>query len=449
MRPYANLLRENPNFARLWSAQVVSLLGDWFNTIALSILIAQYTGGSGLAISLFLMARFLPPLIFGPFAGVLVDRFDRKRILIYCNALRVFVVLGFLLATGPEMLWLIYLLTVIQFVLSALFEPGQSAIMPAIVKREGLVLANTLTSITWSAMLAVGAIIGGGVAAVFGIQTAIVVDALTFALAAYFISRIEIENPARIEKVSGESGSLLEGLRYLRNNPGIAAVMTVKGGGSIGNPDTIITVYATQVFILGSSGQLSLGILYSAFGVGAILGPLVMNYVNDGSIVRMRDLILGGFVLAFLGWLLLGAGMGILGLMALPLVISGIAIRAAGGSINWTYSSVIIQKTVPDRYLGRVFSLDMAFFQLVTVLSTVLHGWIIDVVNAGIRIPLLDGQSSPVITEYVGLVTAPAIAHNLSVITLWTGVVSLIPLFFWIAVLPRIKRRELAPVAAD
>lgn len=449
MRPYVNLLRENPNFARLWSAQVVSLLGDWFNTIALSILIAQYTGGSGLAISLFLMARFLPPLLFGPFAGVLVDRFDRKRILIYCNALRVFVVLGFLLATGPQMLWLIYLLTVIQFTLSALFEPGQSAIMPAIVRREGLVLANTLTSITWSTMLAVGAIIGGGVAAVFGIQAAIIIDALTFAVAAYFISRIEIENPARIEKVSDETGSFVEGLRYLRSNPNIAAVLSVKGGGSIGNPDTIITVYATQVFILGSSGQLSLGILYSAFGVGAMLGPLIMNRINDGSIVRMRDLILGGFVLSFLGWLMLGSGMGILGLAALPLVICGIAIRAGGGSINWTYSSVILQKTVPDRYLGRVFSLDMAFFQLVTVLSTVLHGWIIDVVNSGIRIPLLDMQSSPVIIEYIGLVNAPAIAHNLSIITLWTGAVSLLPLFFWIAVLPHIKRRELTPVAAD
>ena len=97
MSRYMQLLRNNPNYAYLWVSRMISLLGDWFNTIVLSALVNEYSGGSGLAISMFLMARFLPALVIGPYAGVLVDRFDRKRLLIYSDVLRTGVVLMYLL----------------------------------------------------------------------------------------------------------------------------------------------------------------------------------------------------------------------------------------------------------------------------------------------------------------------------------------------------------------
>ena len=168
MNAYWRLLRNNPDFTRLWLAQVVSLLGDWFNTIVLAVLVEEYSGGSGLAVSLFLLARFVPPMLVGPWAGVLVDRFSRKRLLILSDLLRALVVLLLLLADGPHMLWLVYVLTALQFTLSAVFEPGRNALLPALLPKEGLVLANTLGSVTWSTMLAVGAIAGGIVASQLG-----------------------------------------------------------------------------------------------------------------------------------------------------------------------------------------------------------------------------------------------------------------------------------------
>lgn len=424
MRQYIQLIRENPGYARLWSAQVVSLLGDWFNTIVLSTLVADYSGGSGLAIGLFLMARFLPPLLIGPLAGVLVDRFDRRRILVYCNTLRTFVVLGFLLATTPDTLWLIYALTIVQFTLSAFFEPGQSAITPSLVKYDDLVIANTLASITWSVMLALGAIIGGAVAAVFGTATALVIDALTFAVAGYLISGIQPrqpepgEVPARIRTAdipkAGETGSFAEGLRYLSANKATAAVLLIKAGGSIGNVDLLMTVYATQIFVVGTNGNLSLGIMYSAFGLGAILGPLLLNRFHDGSVRKMRRLVMVGFVWAVLGWIVFG------GAGSLLVASTALAIRAMGGSVNWTYSSVIIQKSVPDRYLGRVFSLDLAAFQLATVASILAHGALVDLLGSdGVR----------------------AVAYG-------TAVVSTIPLILWTWAVPRMERREASPALA-
>lgn len=448
MTAYLDLLKNNRGYTKLWLAQVVSLTGDWFNTIVLSALVADYSDGSGLAISIFLMARFLPPLLIGPFAGVLVDRFNRKQILIWCNALRVGVVLLFLLADNPDTLWLIYVLTIAQFTLSAFFEPAQSAITPSLIRRKYLVVANTLASITWSSMLAVGAIIGGIVSAVFGAEIAIIIDAITFGVAALFILSIkaseinenvisedddeDIHDDAIDEQ---ETGSFLDGLRYLRRNPLMAAVALVKGAGSIGNVDLLITVIATQVFILGDNGQLSLGILYSAFGLGAMAGPLLLNRFNDGTISRMRQLVAIGFFSIIVGWIFFGT--------ALSLWVASMAmfVRAMGGSSNWTYSSVIIQKSVPDRYLGRVFSLDLAFFQLATVMSTLVHGYLLDIISSNNTVTaFMNNATMDRLSEQIMLGVGSA--HGVQLIAYGTGIIALIPLVLWLWALPKMERRD-------
>lgn len=439
LNSYLPLIRENRDFRLLWIAQVVSLLGDWFNTIALSALVIAYSNGSGLALSIFLLARFLPPLIIGPIAGVLVDRFDRLKILIYCNILRTGVVLMFLLATTPDTLWLIYLLTIIQFALSAFFEPGQSAVTPALVEQKDLVAANTLASVTWSGMLAVGAVIGGVVAAIFGTATALIIDAATFAIAGWLISKIHYVQPPKpahtAESRKAGAGGFRDGIRYVLKHPSTLMTMLIKGGNSIGNVDTLMTIFATQVFIIGLNGQLSLGIVYSAFGVGAVLGPFLLNKINDGSIKRMRQLVFVGFIGSTLGWLVMGASGSLL------MVCVALILRAMGGSVNWTYSQVLIQKSVPDAYLGRVFSLDLAFFQLTTVISTIAHGAWIDALNMSIIPPLLR-INNHWLGDGLYLLTNGTLANNLSQISFITGAISLIPLMIWGIAFPRMNGKD-------
>lgn len=415
MRRYAGLLRDNPEYTKLWVAQVISLLGDWFNTVVLSALVVRYSDGSGLALSIFLMARFLPPLLVSPFAGVLVDRFNRKHLLIWSNLIRAMIVPLYLLASEPDTLWLIYAITIAQFVLSAIFEPGQSSILPALVKREQLVEANTLVSVTWSVMLALGAVVGGAFAFVFGPSAAIIMDALTFAIAGALIAWVHytpISAPVLKVDEPAEDTSFREGLRYVRRTPSMAAALFVKFGQSIGNVDTLMTIFATQLFVLGANGELSLGILYSAFGVGAFIGPMLTNRWNDGSVPRMRRLIIIGFAAIVVGWFMLG------GAFTLVLAVIAIFIRAIGGSINWTYSQIIIQKTAPDEKLGRMFALDMAGFQLATVASTLIHGALIDAAGA----------------------------ENVRTISIWTGVVSLLPLLIWVWLVTWLERREGKPL---
>ena len=418
MRNYAQLLRNNPDYTRLWLAQVISLLGDWFDTITLLALVAIYSPEyKGLAVSGLLLARYIPAMVLSPFTGVLIDRFDRKRLMIWSNWLRALVVLGLVLTTqGPQWLPLIYILTVFQFSLSAVFEPAQSAITPSLVQDGDLLRANTLGNVTWSAMLAFGAAIGGIVSSVVGANIALLIDSLTFVVAALLIMSIKTRQIKQVETHDTRTDtSFREGLRFLRRNRTTAATLLVKFGASLGNIDTLMTIFATQVFILGTSGQLSLGIMYSAFGIGAILGPILLNRFNDGSVSSMRRLIIIGFLWATLGWLILGSA------WSLVVVCLALILRGMGGSVNWTYSTVMIQKLVPNSYLGRMFSMDMAFFYLATVLSTVTHGSLIDALGT----------------------------ENIRLIAFGTMAVSLIPLGLWIWFTRRVQRQPQAALSQN
>ncbi|MBX3083823.1 MAG: MFS transporter [Anaerolineae bacterium] len=411
MQTYLRLLRENPAYTRLWIAQCISLLGDWFSTIALTALVAQYSNSSGMALTLLLVSRFLPPLIIGPFAGVIVDRMNRKRLLIISDISRFVIVILFLTVNDAAHLWLIYALTLIQFTFGSIFEPARSAITPSLVSPNDLVRANILGSVTWSVMLAAGAAIGGGVAAIFGTQTALIIDALSFALSAMFIMSIRLPTqpsaPTQAHPAKSQTG-FRDGLRYIQQHPTTALALLIKLFGNIGNLDTFMAIYATKVFVVGEQGTGSLGIFYSVFGFGAILGPLILNRFNNGSVTTMRRLVAIGYVWITLGMFLFGVAPSLL------IASAAVFLRAMGGSTYWTYSSVILQKTVPDHFLGRLFSIDFAGAQLAAIITFIVIGWLVD--N-----------------------TDPA---RISSLVIGTAVVTLIPLVLWILGITWAEKQE-------
>lgn len=410
MRSYLWVLRRNPDYAKLWLAQVVSLTGDWFNTVVLSTLVASMSGGSGLAISLFFLARFVPPLLLAPYVGVLADRYNRKHLLVVSNLVRALIVPLFLLANSPDMLWVVYAVSVLQALLAGLFEPTQSALVPSLLRDDDLIKGNTLLSITWSAMLALGAAAGGLFAAQFGTTAALLMDALTFVFAAGMTAWIVYDPQKRkAATTTHDTTSFGDGIRFVRQHPTLIWTLMVKGAASLGNVDTLLAVMATQIFVIGAKGELSLSLLYAVFGVGAFIGPLVLSRWNDDSLARMRLFILFGFACAFVAWLLMGVA------ASLAFLAAAVFLRGIGGSVNWTFSSVMIQKQTPDAYLGRVFSLDYAWYQLATILSTVVHGALLDHYGISSVQPILMG----------------------------TALVALVPLLIWTIQMPRLNRRKL------
>ena len=134
---YVALVRGNHNYRSLWCGEIVSLFGDWFDLIASATLVSRLTG-SGLAVGGLFVLRMLAPFLISPVAGVLADRYDRKKLLIACDLSRAVIVLGFLLVRAPGQIWLLYVITALQLTVSGIFYPAREAILPDIVSRREL-----------------------------------------------------------------------------------------------------------------------------------------------------------------------------------------------------------------------------------------------------------------------------------------------------------------------
>ena len=375
---YIELIRGNRNFRNLWLGQVVSQMGDWFDTIALIAIILNLTG-SGRNVSLLMIARFVPSFVFGPLSGVVADRFSRRTIMILSDLLRALVVLGFLLVRRADQLWIVYVLTVLQLVFSTFFEPARTAAVPSIVSDRELLPANAISSVTWSAMLTIGAAIGGVVTGLFGTKAAFLLDSLSFVASAAFIASVRFPKRPPREKTKLSLGKALgitdtvEGMRYVKHRPRVLALLLVKpawglGGGIL----TLLPVFGAKIFPMGRGAATGIGVLFAARGIGTAVGPIVARRIAGEGRARMQKsigiafLIGGGFYIAF------GTASGFL----IALLVLGLA--HTGGSILWVFSTVLLQRGVEDRFRGRVFAAELALLTLTMAASNYFTGELLD-----------------------------------------------------------------------
>src|SRR6267142_2236695 len=137
---YWQLLRRNAPVRRLWFAQVVSELGDWLSLVALLQLIYKFSP-SAQAAGWLIVIQMMPLMVFAPLAGMVADRFDRRKVMIASDLVRAVIVLGFFTIDSPQELWLLYLLSALQFSVTAFFEPARAALLPTLAEGEELIAA--------------------------------------------------------------------------------------------------------------------------------------------------------------------------------------------------------------------------------------------------------------------------------------------------------------------
>ena len=375
---YIDLLRRNRSFRQLWLGQVVSQMGDWFNTIALYTIILQLTG-SGRDVGLLLVARFVPSFLFGPISGVVADRFSRRTIMIVSDLLRAVVVLGFLLVRRADQLWIIYVLTVLQLGLSTFFEPAKTAAIPSIVEDRELVAANAISSVTWSAMLTIGAAIGGIITDAFGTDVAFILDAATYLLSAALITSIRLPKRAKRPRQKLSLGRILgitetiEGIRYVKDRPRVLAYLLVKpawglGGGIL----TLLAVFGERIFPVGKGAAGGIGVLFAARGIGTAVGPIVARRIAGEGERRMQASIGIAFLIGGVFYIAFGSATSLL----FALIVLGIA--HCGGSILWVFSTVMLQRSVADNFRGRVFAAELALVTLTMAASNYAAGELLD-----------------------------------------------------------------------
>lgn len=388
---YIELLRGNRPFRMLWLGQVVSQMGDWFDTIAVYTLALQLTGSSR-SVALIMVARFLPSVVMGPLSGVVADRFSRRSIMIASDIMRALVVLGFLVVRRPDQMWLVYVITVLQLGFSSFFEPAKTASIPSIVSDRELLRANAIASVTWSVMLTLGAAIGGFVTGWFGTNAAFVLDSLTFVASAILISRVRFpkrraraKTKLTVAKALGVTDTM-EGARYVKQRPRVFAYLMVKtfwgmGGGIM----TLLAVFGERVFPVAGKTATGIGVLFTARGIGTAIGPIVARRWIGETRKQMQTSIGIAFLIGGVFYIGFGTSRSFVFALLFLLIAHG------GGSILWVFSTVLLQRSVEDEFRGRVFAAEMALVTLTMAASNYVVGELMDrfgfsprVVTAGV-----------------------------------------------------------------
>ena len=371
---FKDLLTHRP-FARLLAAMTVSSLGDWVGFIAVTTIVARLGGGqgAGLAISGVMIARTLPAFVFGPIAGALVDRMDRKRLMIVADLARGVMYLSMVFLTE---LWAIYLLSFAIECLSLLWGPARDASMPNLVPRRQLMNANSLSLLSAYGTLPLGGAIFtvlvslstwmGQRVEVLGTQPeslALVLDAGTFLFSALMVSGIAIRrSPAQTAERLDPSRvwyDTRDGIRFLREDS-LASAMTggiVIAFAAVGAVLAIGPVFVQYTIEAGPSGW---GIMVTAFGVGMGLG---MASSNAAGRVLGREFVFVAGLLAAAFTLFVLAAMPNLAFAAVFTVWLG-----AFCGIAWVSGYTLLQENVVDEYRGRTFA------ALTTLARTLLFG---------------------------------------------------------------------------
>jgi MFS family permease len=406
---YRQLIAGNPAFRRLWLGDVSSFLGDWFNLIALYTAVQAITD-SKLAVALVMVVKTLPNFLMVPIAGPIVDRYDRRKLLLAMDWIRAACTIGLVVCHHAHSLTGLYAFAFAMVLCTGVAFPAKKAALPQLVPAEHISTANALTGGTWSVMLAVGAALGGLATEWLGVTAALLIDGITFLVsAAIFYKLPALAPPARDDR---DKTSFVEGLRYLRRTPYVQALTCLKPFMSFANGAMVlIPIYGTVAFGPGG-GALFIGLLYAARGFGAAVGSFAIRMIIGDQPRALRR----WMVLAYLlmgGSLLYLAQAGSL----LHAAIGFFGCAMGSGSI-WVFSGTLLQLEADAAYHGRIFSLEFGVTTLVLAASAFSIGLALDW-----------GLSLEEATTLAAGLTVP-------------------PLLYWLAVLALMRHRDKRDVAA-
>ncbi|HEX6009567.1 MAG TPA: dTMP kinase [Actinomycetota bacterium] len=343
----------NTQFSRLLIAQTVSSFGDWVGFVAVTALVASK--GGGYAVAGVMVARLLPAILFGPLAGALVDRFDRKTLMIGSDIARgaLYVVMPFL---GP--LWAIYLISFVIECFSLLWTPSRDASLPNLVPRRQLGNATSLGLVTTYGTLPLGglvfAFLSGGSDLLPWLQDnptslALWLDGATFAVSASLVSRIRITSPvpARVGKfeLSRVGRDIVDGLKFLREST-LASAMTLGIVSAFSAVGAVLALGPIFARTLGA-GNPGWGILVTSFGIGMGIGMASSNKVVE---FVEREFVFVWSIIAAAAMLFVLALIPGIELAAVITVVLGAFCGSA-----WVSGYVLLQENVTDEFRGRTF----------------------------------------------------------------------------------------------
>jgi MFS family permease len=356
LNDFRQLLRQNRNYRYMWIGQVVSETGDHFNNIAVFSLALQTTH-SGLVVSGIMLSRAIPAVMAGPLAGVFLDRFDRKRIMLASDLIRACVALAFVLTVHHYQTSLLYGLSALLMGASPFFTSGRTSILPSITSREELHTANSLTQTTQWTTLTIGTMVAGLSAATLGYQWAFVLNSLSFFGSAACIWKLRRAEGFRAKREQTGNEQVVrpwheykEGLRYMRSSPLLLGIALVGVGWATGGgaAQILFPLFGEQVFHRGPAG---IGIVWSAAGAGLLVGAAVahsigkrISFQNYKRAVVICYVIHGGAYVLFSQ------------MQSFVAALFFIALSRAAVAVSSVLNISQLLRHIPDEFRGRVFA---------------------------------------------------------------------------------------------
>ncbi|GIR76317.1 MAG: MFS transporter [Candidatus Thermoplasmatota archaeon] len=383
-RTYGQLIRENRDFRQLWIAAVISMLGEWFNTIALFFLILEYTGSEFLLGMLFTV-RMAGFAILQPFIGLLADRYNRKMLMVVSNLLQAVFALCFLLVNdSSDIVWMIGL-SGLMMVLHGVYMTAERAALPNVVAEEDLATANALDAASWSTALCMGAMLGGVVVSIWGTNAAFIIDSVTFLVGTLFLINLTI--PQTIDEsmkgpwLSTGIRNIKSGWARIRSQPALFRIVFAKaswnvaGGGLAG-----VYLVLMGANVQGFGAAFGFGLFFFARGVGTGLGPILARAFLKDEEAWPR---LVGYLIVLSGLIYFLVGLSVPHALWITVVLVILAHSASGA--NWVLSTVMMQQWVEDEVRGRVFSTDMLILSIAFSTSTSVAGYLMENTDLGIQ----------------------------------------------------------------
>jgi MFS family permease len=403
----------NRNFGLLWTGGLVSDLGDWVLLVALPVYVFQLTGSALITSSVFVV-ELVPALVVGQMAGVLVDRWDRRRILVVCGLLQAALLMPLLMATSVERLWIIYLVAAMQSCLARLSAPAKAALIPELVPGDQLTAANSLNAVSDNLARLVGSPLGGLAIQMLGLVGVVLLDAVTFLASALLSAGVRTRRrptaPADIERPSLLS-DWLDGIRTIRRTPPLPAVLFI---GALSQVAQGIFVVLFVVFVLrelnGTGGDV--GLIRGMQAIGGVLGGLLIGALSRRLSPR-----------ALIGWGFVAFGLISLATWNAPNLTTAIGLYiglfiAAGipGVATSTGLLTTVQSVTPSTHLGRVFAAFETGAGALQAVGVLVAGALADrlgvvtILNAQAGIYVLCGLLALVALRTRGAKAAPALS---------------------------------------
>jgi predicted MFS family arabinose efflux permease len=403
------LLRRR-DFGRLWTSGLVSMTGDWVTFTGLPLVVYDLTG-STLATGGMLLAGIVPRIAFGSIAGVFVDRWDRRRILVGANLAHAVFLLPLLAVHSEDELWIVYAVAFVQATLGQLVEPAEGALLPHLVAREELVAANSLNALNNNLARLVGPVVGGVTVQTAGLTGVVVVDAVSFLAAAALVAGVgagrgRIAVTAAAERAGSALGAFwsewIDGLRLIARTR-VAAVLlafaAVTGVGE-GVIATLIVPFVTDVLESGGAGY---GAILSAQAVGGLAGSVLIARWA-GAVSPVRLVVVGAVGLGAIDLVIFTYP------LAVPILSPAIALMVVVGvpvAALRAGRATLEQTAVEDAYRGRLLGSVGTTMALAMAVGAVVGGTLGETVGI---VPLLAIQSVAyaVAGLGVGLLLRPA-----------------------------------------